>query len=149
MGGHSLVLSCSAVSSSLQPRRLQPARLLCPWDCSGKKAGVGSHFFLQGIFPTQGSNLHLLCVLHWQADSSPLGSTGKPRALMGVGLRDYKDYKWRTRMKEGQKKRPHSILGPRSDKWGRGGSDREKPLVARAPYPATLGLTHSRLTVRL
>ena len=134
-----------------------------PWDsmdCSSpgssvhgifkaRITGVGYHFLLQGIFPTQGSNLHLLCVLHWQADSSPLGSTGKPRALMGVGLRDYKDYKWRTRMKEGQKKRPHSILGPRSDKWGRGGSDREKPLVARAPYPATLGLTHSRLTVRL
>ena len=23
----------------------------------------------QGIFPTQGLNLHLLCLLHWQADS--------------------------------------------------------------------------------
>ena len=144
-----LLLSCSAVSSSLQPRRLQPARLLCPWDCSGKKAGVGCHFLLQGIFRTQGSNLHLLCVLHWQADSSRLVSPGKPRGLVGVGLRDYKDYKWRTRTKEGQKERPHSILGPRSDEWGREGSDREKPLVVRAPYPATLGLTHSRLTVFL
>ena len=25
-----------------------------------------------GIFPTQGLNLHLLCLLHWQADSLPL-----------------------------------------------------------------------------
>ena len=24
------------------------------------------------IFPTQGSNLHLLCLLHWEADSLPL-----------------------------------------------------------------------------
>ena len=26
----------------------------------GKKTGVGCHFLLQRIFPTQGSNLHLL-----------------------------------------------------------------------------------------
>ena len=32
----------------------------CPWDFSGKKTGVGCHFFLQGIFLTQGSNLRLL-----------------------------------------------------------------------------------------
>ena len=29
----------------------------------------GCHFLLQGIFPTQGSNLGLLHLLHWQADS--------------------------------------------------------------------------------
>ena len=34
------------------------ARLLCPWDFSGKNTGVGCHFLLQGIIPTQGSNLH-------------------------------------------------------------------------------------------
>ena len=27
-----------------------------PWDSPGKNAGVGFRFFLQGIFPTQGSN---------------------------------------------------------------------------------------------
>ena len=35
-----------------------------------KSTGVGCHFLLQGIFPTQGSNSHLLCLLRWQADSS-------------------------------------------------------------------------------
>ena len=30
---------------------------------------MGCHFLLQGIFPTQGSNLHLL---HWQVNSLPL-----------------------------------------------------------------------------
>ena len=35
-------------------------------------------FLLQGIFPTQGSNPHLLCLLHWQADSLPLAPPGKP-----------------------------------------------------------------------
>ena len=27
----------------------------------------------RGMFPTQGSNLRLLCLLHWQADSEPHG----------------------------------------------------------------------------
>ena len=34
--------------------------------------GVGCCAFLQGIFPIQGSNLCLLCLLHWQAGSLPL-----------------------------------------------------------------------------
>ena len=34
--------------------------------------GVGCHFLLQGILPTQGLNPHLLQLLHWQADSLPL-----------------------------------------------------------------------------
>ena len=28
---------------------------------------MGCHFLLQGIFPTQGANLFLLCLLQWQA----------------------------------------------------------------------------------
>ena len=47
------------MSDSWQPHRLQPTRLLCPWDSSGKNSGGGCHFLLQGIFPTQGSNTHL------------------------------------------------------------------------------------------
>ena len=31
-------------------------RRLCPWSSPGKNTAVGCHFFLQGIFPTQGSN---------------------------------------------------------------------------------------------
>ena len=38
-------VSCSAVSSSSQPRGLQPARLLCPWDFPGQNTGVGCHPF--------------------------------------------------------------------------------------------------------
>ena len=34
------VLSHSVVSDSLQPRGLEPAKLLCPWDYPGKNAGV-------------------------------------------------------------------------------------------------------------
>ena len=42
----------SVVSDSLQPYRLQPTRLLCPWSSPGKNTGVSCHAFLQGIFPT-------------------------------------------------------------------------------------------------
>ena len=44
------------MSDSLRPHGLQPARLLCLWDFPGNNTGVGCHFLLQGIFPTQGSN---------------------------------------------------------------------------------------------
>ena len=39
---------------------------------------MGCHFLLPGIFPTKGSNPHLLHLLHWQADSLPLAPPGKP-----------------------------------------------------------------------
>ena len=38
---------------------------------------MGCHFLHQGIFLTQGSNPHLFCLLHWQADSLPLALPGK------------------------------------------------------------------------
>ena len=43
-------------------------------DTSIKYPGVCFHFLFQGIFVTQGSNLHLLCLLHWnwQVGSLPL-----------------------------------------------------------------------------
>ena len=50
------VASFSA-SGSLWPYGLYPARLLCPWDSSGKNSGVGCHFLLQGIFATQDQTL--------------------------------------------------------------------------------------------
>ena len=35
-------------------------RLLCAWDSPGTNPGVGCHFLLQGIVPTQGLSLGLL-----------------------------------------------------------------------------------------
>ena len=50
------------------------ASLLCPWNSPGRNAGVGSHSFLQGIFPTQGLNLGLPTL---QEDSLPSELPGK------------------------------------------------------------------------
>ena len=52
-------------------------RLLCPWNSPDKNTRVGFHFLLQGIFPTQGSNPHLLHLLHWQAGSFTTVSCGE------------------------------------------------------------------------
>ena len=69
------VCVCLVLSDSLQPHGLQPARLLCPWDSPGKNTRVGCHALLQGICPTQKSNLRLL---HWQVDSLLLSHWGSP-----------------------------------------------------------------------
>ena len=39
------------------------SRLLCPWDSPGRNTEGDCHFLLQGIFPPQGSNQHLLNLL--------------------------------------------------------------------------------------
>ena len=62
----------------LGPCGLQPTRLFCPWNSPSENTGIGCHALLQGIFPTQESNPHLLCLLHWQAGSLPLAPRGKP-----------------------------------------------------------------------
>ena len=60
------------------PLDCSPPGSLVHGDSPGKNTGVGCHFLLQGIFITQGSNLRLLCPLHWQVDSWPLAPPGKP-----------------------------------------------------------------------
>ena len=70
-------LCCCLVAKSCPPVLWPPwtvaTMLLCTWDFPGNNTGLGCHFLLQGIFPTQGSNLCLLC---WQADSLPLSHQG-------------------------------------------------------------------------
>ena len=70
------VVCVSVMCSSLLPHGLQSARFPFPWHSPGKNTGVGSHALLQGIVPTQGSNLCLLHPLHWQVDSLPRSHQG-------------------------------------------------------------------------
>ena len=42
---------------------LQDPHTLCPSESLGKNTGVGFLVLLHGIFPTQGSNSCLLCLL--------------------------------------------------------------------------------------
>ena len=84
--GKSVSVSGSVVPESLRPHGLQPTRLLSPWDFPGKDTGVGCHFPLQGIFPTQGSNLGLLhCrqILYWR---NYKGSPGEACDYLSIQL---------------------------------------------------------------
>ena len=71
-------LSHSVVSSSLQPPNCSPP------GCSVHgiaQARLGCHFFLQGIFLTQGlnrRNQRLLCLLHCPVDFLPLSHVESP-----------------------------------------------------------------------
>ena len=59
---------------------------LCPWDSPSKNTGVGCCALLQGVFLTLASNSHLLHLLHWQVDSSPLASVKqvKSKAILSL-----------------------------------------------------------------
>ena len=50
----------SLLCPTLRLHRLQPTRLLCPWDSPGKNTGVDCHSLLQRTFLTQGLNPGLL-----------------------------------------------------------------------------------------
>ena len=71
---------CCSVSKSCptlcNPVNCSPPGFSVHGDFPGKNTGVGCHFLLQGIFPTQGLNPHLP---HQQVDSSPLSHLGSPR----------------------------------------------------------------------
>ena len=54
-------------------------KLLRPWDFQGKSTGVGCHFLLQGIFPTQGSNPGLS---HCRQTLYRLSHQGSPRLYL-------------------------------------------------------------------
>ena len=71
-------------------KSLQLCPTLCdPMDCGstgssvlgdspGNNSGMGCHALLQWIFSTQGLNLSLFCLLHWQVGSLPPAPPGKP-----------------------------------------------------------------------
>ena len=80
------------VWSLVRELRLWPARLLCPMEFSKQDDWSGCHSLLQGTFQTQGSNLHLLCLLHWHT-SVPSGKPSRtlywilnPRDFVGASL---------------------------------------------------------------
>ena len=75
------VLSRSTVSDFLQPHGLQPDRLLCPWDFTGKNTGVpflspgdlpdpgieqASPALAGGLFTSKPTGKPLLCTLTYK-----------------------------------------------------------------------------------
>ena len=66
--------SCSVMSNFAAP---WTTRLLRQWDFPGKNTGVGCHFLIQEIFPTQGLNPGLphcrQALYHLSHQGSPIG----------------------------------------------------------------------------
>ena len=74
-----LCFVCAELLSCVQPFVTiwtVAARLLCPWASPVKNAGVGCCLLLQGIFPTQGLNLRLPCLLQCRQILHPPGYGG-------------------------------------------------------------------------
>ena len=67
--------NCFRVFATLRTVAHQPPLSL---GFPGKNTEMGYRAPLQGIFPTQGSNACLLCLLHVQVVSLPLAPPGKP-----------------------------------------------------------------------
>ena len=90
-------VSHSAVSNSLRPHGLQPARAFCPWNSPGKNTGVCSHFLLQGIFPTPGRDPNLWHCRQILYHLSHQGSIRKQMSINGWMNKDVCIYiQWNT-----------------------------------------------------
>ena len=62
-------LVAKSYSTLLQPHRLEPATVFCPWDFPGKNIGVGCNFLFQGISLNQGLNPRWT-LYHWTTEET-------------------------------------------------------------------------------
>ena len=78
-------------SSCVHAKSLQSCPTLCdPMDCSPPGSsvhGILQAIEIQGFFPTQGLNLRLLHLLHWQAGSLPLEPPGSQLHVIKARVR--------------------------------------------------------------
>ena len=75
---HTLCLVTQSCPTLCDPMDCSPPDSSVHEDSPGKNTGVGCYDLLQGIFPTQELNPHLLYLLHWQVSSLPLVPPGRP-----------------------------------------------------------------------
>ena len=103
------------MSDSLWPHGLYPARLLCSWNSPGKNTGVG-RCFLQGVFPTQGSNPRLLhckrILCHWTTREAATLMLYHFKKAGKANIREIKKF-WHPGMSEALSK---SVTEPRAKK---------------------------------
>ena len=78
-------------SRSIMSSSVQPHGLYSPWNSPGQNSGVGRLSFLQGIFPTQGSNSGLL---YCRQILYQLSQKGSPRILEWVAYPFSSEFSW-------------------------------------------------------
>ena len=84
--------SCSFMSYSLRPHGLQPTRLLCSWDFSGKSTGVGCHRLLWPANAGDIKDAGSICGL----GRSPGGGHGNPLQCSPLGNPMHRRVWWTT-----------------------------------------------------
>ena len=77
--------SRSVVSDSLRPHRLQPTRLLYPWDFPGKSTGVGCHCLLPPWTIVQAKTLEWVAYPFSRGSSRPRNGPRRPRVSCIAG----------------------------------------------------------------
>ena len=89
------------MSYSLQPHGLWPARLLCPWNSTGKNTGVGSHSLFQGIFLTHWLNPGILhcrqipnCLSHQDINDISMYVIYSATKEVGRAVPESSDFTW-------------------------------------------------------
>ena len=73
-----LFQSCPTI---LDPMDCSPPGSSFHGDSPDKNTEVDCYAILHGIFLMEGSNWHLLCLLHWQVCSLPLAPPEKPNTM--------------------------------------------------------------------
>ena len=124
------------------------------WNFPGKNTGAGCHFLLQGIFPTQGSNLGLLhcrqtlyCLSHQgslveivllssfcllrcftcQEKGFAAGASGKEPVCQSRRPKGYRFYPWIGKMPWKRAEQPPPVFMP-------GESHGQRSLVSYSPW---------------
>ena len=94
--------------SCLCHNQMHPRPRRMSLDLPGKNMGVGCNFLLQGIFPTQGSNPHLLCLPPWRAG----------RFFTTLPLSHLRSYEFRKTQWKGCVSLPSRLHAPYWEKMG-------------------------------
>ena len=79
---HACVLSCFGSVCLFATLWTVACQVSLSMGFSRQKYWSGCHALLQGIFLTQGLNLRLLCLLHWQVDSLPRAPPRKTKDVV-------------------------------------------------------------------
>ena len=80
-----LLLSHFVMSDSVWPHRMQPTRLLHPWDSPGKNTGVGCHFLLQCMKVKSKREVTQSCLTL----SDPMDCSLPGSSVMGFSRKEY------------------------------------------------------------
>ena len=137
------------MSDSVQPRRWQPTRLLCPQASPGKNTGVGCHFLFQCIKVKSESEVIQSCpTLSDPMDYSLPGSVHgilQARILEWVVISFSNAWKWKVKVKSLSRvqllvtpwtiayQAPPSMGFSRQDYWSRG----HKIAIFQFYYPSS------------